>query len=111
MNRHILAIAAIFVTSGVTAADGISSRYVYGDAAPQINAPIETSRIDYPSSAFAIKSTVQNGNTWNDRYGDRAPSSAVVSPTAAIDYSEISSIGASRPHSLGASPRILHGSN
>lgn len=111
MNRHILAIATIFATSGVTAADGISSRFVYGDAAPTVNAPIRTNSVDYPSNAFGMMPNRQDREISNDRYGDRAPSSIVANPATGMSYSLTRSIGTSGLPSVGTSPRMLYGSN
>ncbi|MGB3389843.1 MAG: hypothetical protein WBA88_17875 [Pseudaminobacter sp.] len=112
MKKTILAIAAILVTTGVAAANDISSRYVYGDAAPRINAPVEPRGLGYPSTTFSIMPTHNNGGDWNDRYGDRAPASVIMKAPNAVDYSAASSIGAAGPrHSLSVSPRILDGSN
>lgn len=109
MKKTILAIAAILATTGLAAANDTSSRFVYGDAAPQMNTQ---NGFGLAVKEFAIMPTGQGGGDWNDRYGDRAPSSAVVNPPAAIDYSAAASIGAAGPgRSLSISPRILGGSN
>lgn len=112
MKKAILAIAAILVTSGVAAANDISSRYFHGDAAPPINAPLKTLEFGYPSTTFSIMPTQRNGGVWNDRYGDRAPDSVIMNAPDATDYSSAASIGAAGPQrSLGESPRVLDGSN
>jgi hypothetical protein len=112
MKKAILAIAAILATTGLATADDISSRFVYGDAAPRMNAPVAPGGLGYSANAFAIMPTGQAGGDWNDRYGDRAPPSVVVNPPAAIDYSAAASIGAAGPRrTLSVSPRILDGSN
>lgn len=112
MKKTILAFAAILATTGMAAANDISSRYVYGDAAPRINEPVGLHGLGYPSTTFSIMPTQNNGGVWNDRYGDRAPASVVMKAPNAIDYSAASSIGAAGPHhSLSVSPRILDGSN
>lgn len=112
MKKTILAIAAILATTGLAAANDISSRFVYGDAAPQMNTPAAQGGVGLSTREFAIMPTGREGGDWNDRYGDRAPASAVVNPPAAIDYSAAASIGAAGPRrTLSVSPRILGGSN
>lgn len=112
MKKTILAIAAILATAGLAAADDTSSRFVYGDAAPQMGAPVASASLGYATAAFAIMPTGQAGGDWNDRYGDRAPSSIVVNPPSTIDYSAAASIGAAgQRHMFGASLHILGGSN
>ena len=60
MNKVILAVATIALTSSAAFADGISSRYVYGDAPSQSQQPVASQKV--ASGSFDYRSTASVHN-------------------------------------------------
>ncbi|PWJ85670.1 hypothetical protein C7441_102114 [Pseudaminobacter salicylatoxidans] len=92
MKKTVLTLAAVLLASGTAFA---SERF--GDAAPAVN-----------HEAQGIIATVAPAVTALS--GDAAPASVVVNAPSINDFASSAAIGATG-NQIGASPRILYGSN
>ena len=92
MKKTVLTLAAVLLASGTAFA---SDRY--GDAAPAINHEAQGVIATVAPQVGALS-------------GDAAPTSVVVNAPSDNDFASSAAIGATSTR-LGASPRILYGSN
>lgn len=109
--KTLYTLAALLVTSGTALAGDISSRYVYGDAAPAMEAPAVSGIYGYPGELSLAELGQTETSTWNDRFGDAAPRSIVVNPVGVFGFVAETSMTTDRLGQLGESPRIHYGSN
>jgi hypothetical protein len=96
MKKTILTIAAILVASSTAFAGDR-----YGDAAPALNAP----NVRIVTSASKIAAAPQEA-----RHAEDAAKASVVVNVPTANFGSTAAIGG-RANSIGASPRILYGSN
>lgn len=103
-------LAVLLAIPGTAFADGISSRYVNGDAAPAANAPLTGRTLGYAGSfGMVIDQTESFGVS--PRFGDAAMPSTWADPAGAARSLARASMLPPVPGRIGVSPRITGGSN